>query len=110
MGLVFFWKYWPACGELRSFDVGKDAGCWVDGCEQECCIRKLKRGIVRREPLMCQGLRDGALDCLKGTVFVSELELVVGDLRVWSWVTVTAWMLCGLSSIFPLWKGCVSEL
>jgi hypothetical protein len=38
---------------------------------------------------MCQGLRDGALDCLKGTVFVSELELVVGELRVWSWVTVT---------------------
>jgi hypothetical protein len=59
---------------------------------------------------MCQGLRDGALDCLKGTVFVSELELVVGELRVWSWVRVTAWMLCGLSSIFPPWKGCVSEV
>ena len=70
----------------------------------------MKREIVRRELLMCQGLRDGALDCLKGTVFVSELELVVGELRVWSWVTVTAWMLCGLSSIFPPWKGCVVEV
>ena len=29
MGLVFFWKYWLACGELRSFDVGKDAGSMV---------------------------------------------------------------------------------
>ena len=54
---------------------------------------------------MCQRLRDGALDCLKGTVFVSELELVVGELRVWSWVTLTAWMLCGLSSIFSTVEG-----
>ena len=106
--MVFFWKYWLACGELRSFYVGKDAGSMV--VNRNVAFEKLKRGVVRRELLMCQGLRDGALDCLKGTVFVSELELVVGELRVWSWVTVTAWMLCGLSSIFPPWKGCVSEV
>jgi hypothetical protein len=30
MGLVFFWKYWLACGELRSFNAGKDAGSIVE--------------------------------------------------------------------------------
>ena len=47
------------------------------------------------------------MNCLKGTVVVSELEQVVCDLErsVRSWVKATAWMMCGLSSNFSTVEG-----